>query len=352
MEVLGRIENGIESISSSSVSPTSFVSLCSNGTVSLWDTRLKNPRYATIERPRFNQSGEPAEVLFAEDRWSALVAWGRSLVREDTRMLRAEAFYHHDCEIASFLSGKQPIGEASVLFVDENGSAVPFSIATTSPTLKVPHRIYESCISLEQENDRFGSLTNLCCGVEQATGPDGRRLLCILGMDGMGTLTPSSLFSSKFQLDLSMQMSGQVVNPPLPTCCRALSGRVAVGRADGTYSILDIDEDCCGLVEELIAPGHESSGLCSVEWVGERGAERLLTVSLSGDITAWDVQGYLQTPADEVMDDLPPVCSAYAVRESLGVKKSIINCAAAVNEATMLFGDTLGHSLLCNLEMV
>lgn len=352
MEILGTLDESIVSISPSSLNSNIFVSLSQSGSLALWDTR-QSTKYHLMNSGGCNN--DYSEVLCIYERSEVLSVCEDTIELYDIRKVGGcVKKYTHDVEVVQFLSGIHKKDATTTLFVDENGAVVPFDILSVSPSPIIPAYVFGSDVVIAAGNDRFGTLPNYCCGFEQFVIDDNHFLLT-LGMDGEGKLFSSADDMMPFLFSQDMEATGQIVNPPLPTCSRVFHNLIAVGRADGTYTIATINpnSDTC-ITEELSAPGHECSGLCAVEWVGAIGNHRLLTVSLSGDITAWNVLELLNVPEEELEennDDLPPVSSAYTTREITKSKNSIINCVCKQSEELVVLGDTLGNVISCKMEL-
>lgn len=346
------------------------------------------------------------EVLYADDQHSILtIVEGGLIELYDTRKVGTShstlrkngandtvRVYQHPKDILQFVAGPHPKGESITLFVDESGAVVPLYISSLMPTEVLPRSTFHSTDKLDAEISQmeektypsFGELSNICCGlsrtaVSNLTTCSSKEemivpLLIAQGMDGCGVLyrSPSSFYP--FELPLSFDEEKKLVaNPPLPTCISVLRDRVAIGRADGSYTITEIQESE-NVVEVLTAPGHPASGICGVEWLGsgdqnnvlsvaqrsEEGLEPLLTVSLTGDVTVWRVQEFLLDTENKCDDgaeeveytELPAVCSAYSIRDVVNSNLSVINCLTTIEDRHMMFGDTLGNIVSCHVEML
>lgn len=366
MELLGTREGeGISGISCSEESLTSFVAVSSCGVISLWDLRLKSKCYASIASSTRGGSvvrSEPSnscttndfegdEVLLIPGANTALCLGGSTLELFDIRKLSAGAHkYTHYTGLVRFVSGKHPRGSASTLVVDEDGRIIPIDVQRLERASLVPPGIFDSEGILDA-TDHFGSLSNYCCGLEKVGLKDGRRMLLSIGMDGGGAVFQSPTESFLFQLSSSFGSSPQIVNPPLPTCCRCLNDLLAVGRGNGTYTVARIDpEDDDVVVEEFTARGHASNGLCGVEWLGEL----LLTTSVCGDLSVWDIPQFMSVPEEEWEkegNDLPNLRSAYSIRE-FSQQPVVVNCVEKRQEDSLIIGDMLGNIFLSNVELL
>lgn len=405
MESLACVRSSVVSLSSSNSRPSCVVSLCENGLWGILDTRCNN-NGVSICQPQGGKKTQLNrevynEVLFADDQnYILTMAEGNLIELYDARRASASGLigladgregskvcaYQHSEGVAQFLAGTHPQGEPTTLFIDDNGAIVPIRICTLTPTETLPVSVFggEHKISIDtqpsEERARFpsfGKLSNICCGLTRATSSTAMPcaskeettvpLLVALGMDGNGALYSSSSASLSFQVSVDFESSKQVANPPLPTCLSAVRNRIAIGRADGSYTIADIHGKK-EVIEKLTAPGHPMSGLCGVEWLGKRHPcddsccsqplfeelEPLLTVSLTGDVTVWRAQEFLLGEEEEDADDdgLPTVCSAYSIRDAVGSPSSVTNCMCGMGERNVIFGDTLGNIIFCDVEIL
>lgn len=146
----------------------------------------------------------------------------------------------------------------------------------------------------------------------------------------------------------------ELINPPLPTtlCAHPEGGLLALGRADGTYSIYEVqrcrteedastatDKEAVVVVEEILAaPAHEGNGLVTVRWTREG---QLLSLALSGEVTVWDVQPMLApvTEDSEEVGELPPVVWADTVPRR---HQATMNSCELSVFGRLVIGDTAG----------
>lgn len=408
MEFMACVGSSVVSLSHSNMNPSCFVSLCENGFLDIMDTRCHQ-----MCLQRFNEQGEKRstvktayynEVLFADDQYSILSSAEDGLIelydtrkassctaitRRERRQDSVVCAYHHKNGVAQFLAGPHPKGESTTLFIDDNGAIIPICISTLTPTTNLPAAVFEDGPQRLHDTQKdenttappsFGELSNICCGLSKCLCPNilpdtskdsiATPLLIALGMDGFGALHSSPFDFIPFQISFGFENGGRfITNPPLPTCMAVVRNRIAIGRQDGTFTIADIPGKA-EVVEALTAPGHPTSGLCAVEWLGWHNLshescslktpsetyEPLLTVSFTGDLTVWKVQEFLLTDpdesgADDDTDGFPGICSAYSIRDSIG-SSSITNCMTSIGENEVVFGDTLGNILLCNIEIL
>ncbi|KEG15575.1 putative ubiquitin-conjugating enzyme [Trypanosoma grayi] len=347
MEVLGRTGCGVMSLAASATAPTAFATVDSTGTVTLWDTRLRRKDYATVAVTAQGDGAEATELLLASDLHLAAVLSDKVVTTYDLRQLAKVQCYEHPCEAVTFLSGAHPSGTTSTLFADEDGAVVPFDLKLCAPTNHLSQRYF--AVEAELPVPSFGSLPNYCCGLGLLQdGDDGRRL-CAVGMDGHGALYADPLRPPErfCVMDDLVSTGGQVVNPPLPTACGFFENLVAIGRANGMYSIAAVD-DADGVFEVLAAPGHASNGLCVVTWTDDH---RLVTCSVCGEVSVWDVLPLLQQqPPEEGAEDgdVPPLDVACSVREATG-HQSVVNCGSVLGCGVCVVGDTLGFVTSCSL---
>lgn len=353
---------GVVSISPSAVCPTAFASLDTSHSVSLWDLRLPKKNYVRIALSThftYANTEEPSEVLFAADHSKVLTIAGSTVQLFDTRQLSCSVeCYTHDVELVQFVSGLHPAGVSSTLVIDEDGQICALDVDQLSLTNQVPAFAFGSPQEISSPSLRFGiPLSNYCCGFERITQLQGSPCLFTLGMDRMGVVYAAENAGHPFELSepYSLQEE-QIVNPPMPTCCRALESLIGIGKADGTYTVglLDLDSDEI-VSEELSAPGHATSALCGVEWVGAADRGLLLTGALCGELTVWDVKGFLSNPPEDDEEDegdLPDVLGAYTTREIVGTNASVVNCMAKGSGGVVLVGDTLGHVVSCDFAQL
>lgn len=394
----------------SNVRSSCFISLCENGSWNVWDVRCNNKTKpaSQLQTKKNNTTASKIyeEVLFAEDQHSILtIAEGGLIELYDTRKVgtshstlrQKEAddtvrVYQHPADVMQFVAGPHPKGESITLFVDEIGAVVPLHISSLMPTEVLPRSTFHSTAKIDNEvlqkegrtYPSFGELSNICCGLSRTTASNLTArsskeeipvpLLIAQGMDGCGVLYRSPSSFNPFDLPISFDDGRKLVaNPPLPTCLSVLRDRVAIGRADGSYTITEI-QGGESVVELLTAPGHPTSGLCGVEWLGSgdqnnvlstaqrsmEGLEPLLTVSLTGDVTVWRVQEFLldtegtSDNEDEVVEyaDFPAVCSAYSIRDVVNSTLSVTNCLTTLGDEDIMFGDNLGNIVSCHVEML
>ncbi|KAH9578775.1 hypothetical protein LSM04_004399 [Trypanosoma melophagium] len=356
MEILGRGGHSIMSIAASATTPSGFASLDSAGSVLLWDTRLKRKDYVRMTNNNNNCTdgcnslkeniGEATELMLASDLHIAAVLADDTVTMYDLRQQSVLQFYKHSSETVVFLNGTHPVEATSTLIIDENGAIIPFDLKNGVPTKYLSQRYFGVEKNLSKPS--FGSLSNYCCAfgfIQQSGNP----FLSVIGMDGNGALYTDPLLPPvNFSImDDLVSADGQLVNPPLPTTCSFFEDYVAIGRANGMYSIATMD-DSGSLTEIFAAPGHASNGLCFVSWTP---SGHLITCSLCGEVSAWDVLSLLQDESSEEVEegDLPPLILAYGVRESTG-KQSVVNCGATLGSGVFVAGDTMGFVTSCPLS--
>ncbi|RNF25691.1 putative ubiquitin-conjugating enzyme [Trypanosoma conorhini] len=345
MEVLGRSGRGIMSLAASSSAPTAFASLEDTGAVTLWDTRLKRKDYVCVGKGAPQERRDATELLLASDRHMAVVLAEDMIMAYDLRQQALLHAFRHVAEAVVFINGAHPYGASTTLIADDCGSIIPFDLAQFTPTTHVSERFFGA--EKELVPPCFGSLTNYCCGLG-VLQVDDIQAVCAMGMDGNGELYTDPLEPPvEFCLmDDLAAAEGQVVNPPLPTTCDFLSGYVAVGRANGMYSVATVDTDDNVVVEVFAAPGHASNGLSVVLWTND---SHLMTCSICGEVSVWDVMPLLlqDAPDDETEEgDLPPLKKACSVRETTQ-QRSVVNCGTILGSGAFLAGDTMGFVTSC-----
>lgn len=373
MELLGSLKGCVTALSASSVNDTSFASLRSDATVSLWDTRLKKRNYMSVPTARGGGRGGTAlednyatEVLYAADR-DLVVALCNNEIRfvDVRRQMDVLAVYSHTSEVIGFVAGKHPCGRRTTLVVDEEGYVMALDLQTMRPTTAVEEWVFGCNAPLTVGGGRgddgpgFGQLSNLCCGLGLVDVEDGGereeeglgcRAVLAVGMDGKGQLyrNPSSAFPIEVSFDaLAMDGTLQVVNPPFPACCCFHGNRVVVGKADGSYEMLEVSAGGAGLESVMAAPGHATNGLSCVLWA-DVGRGELLTASLCGQLTAWGVGAFLDEGEDG--SDMPAVTAALDHRECVGSGTAVVNAGTELCAHRFLFCDNEGNVTLSRLE--
>lgn len=337
------------SLAASATTPTAFASLEDTGAVTLWDTRLKRKDYMCVGEGAAKMKGaEATDLLLVADRQTAVVLAERTVIMYDLRQQALLHSHENPCETVAFLSGTHPRGSTTTLIADENGAIIPFDLQKCAPTTHLSERYFgtEKCLPTPS----FGSLSNYCCGLGTLRR-DGVHTLCALGMDGNGAFytDPLSAPTSFCMMDDMTLSGGQIVNPPLPTTCSFMDGFVAVGRANGLYSVATLDDDASTVVEVFAAPGHAANGLCVVAWTM---SGHLVTCSLCGEVSSWNLLPLLeQEPsADETEGDLPPLDMACSVRETTK-QRSIVNCGVVLDSGLFVAADTLGFVTSCAIAL-
>ncbi|CCW60275.1 unnamed protein product [Phytomonas sp. EM1] len=353
MVLLGQQQGSVMSLTSSFADDMNFASLGSDGSVTLWDTRLKKAMHMCIPNPVGDV--DAGEVLLVPDRHLAITLCGNLIQFFDIRTeIGVVASDSHSCEVVRFLGGAHPPGRSSTLIVDEEGFIMPLDLIA----MRKSHLLGEFVFGrpIELIDGGFGSLSNYSSGlglVMEGTEGKGlaRRALFSLGMDGRGCLLsgPAPTERRDFTLGyLGIAEVSTLFNPPLANCCGfGGDGRVAIGRADGTYIVCEVTEGE-GVEELMTAPGHAVNGLCHVDFLSNGS---LLTVSLCGQITVWDVPSFLLGDDNAETDgELPKVQCALDHRECAESPTSVINCASALGSVTLLTGDADGRVVSSNLE--
>lgn len=373
MDILGKTPEDIVSLCSgdhgASSSTTTFASLGGGGTIKLWDTRLQRRDYATIPNPNKNAAVEASELKYIPDRRCAIALCGSTIqVYDLRRTFTLVAEYQHDTEWAALLKAPLPQSASTTLVIDEEGVIVSFDFNCGTIAHFVDPFVFGEKKKLEGKQG-FGSLSNYCCGLQlietagsamngvgggAAEADSSPHLLLALGMDGEGVLY-SGVGEEKNTHRFSIpcispgnETAPQLINPPLLNCVAVLHQKVAVGRADGMYSIFSVEENHT-LVEEMGAPGHAHNGLCYVDWMTR---DSLLTISLCGEVTGWNVGDFMaaEVTSEEEEPDLPEVLLAWAHREATHLPSSIVNCAERLTNDTYLIGDTSGYVTTCRLS--
>lgn len=346
MEVLGRCAFDIVSLSSSAVSSTSFTSLGGNGTVSLWDTRLKRKNFISIENPNKRAASEATEVLYAANENKVITLCGSTIQLFDVRhTLGMLTEVVRTKEVVQFLSGFHPPGARTTLVVDEDGVITALDVTNIQMGCKVEQHILGQELTVPEGG--FGALSNYSCGlgvVRCGSSPNASKALFSIGMDGLGQLFTNTTDPEAFALTDDMNLTGpQVVNPPLPNCCAFRdSNRMAVGRCDGTYTIAEVDGTT--VCEVLRAPGHATNCLSFVDFAEDMS---LLTLSQCGQICLWDVDAFLQDEGAD--DDLPQLRNALDHRECTASTTGLVNCAVRLASGSYAIGDTEGYVTMSNV---
>ncbi|KAG5470796.1 hypothetical protein LSCM1_02046 [Leishmania martiniquensis] len=360
MEFLGRESAGVISVACSSASTTSFATLSSQGALTLWDVRIPRRSYMTFRNPNSAAALEATELRYLHDRRVAVALCGNTVQLFDTRKcVSCLSEFTSDNECVAFLKDEPPAGSAMTLIVGEDGGIFPYSIVDGSRPPYVEGYIFgRQQPSPLPEGGRFGSLSNYCCGlhcVDLTLGEDGAatRLLFAVGMDGGGALYSGADNSDSVRAAFSiaddslMCDNAQIVNPPLVNCTAICGVQVAAGRADGMYSVYDIE--CSGLDEAMASPGHATNGLCYVDWVSPY---VLLTTSLCGDVTGWAIGAFMAGGNGEEEEEAegPDVVAALAHREVPGCQRATVNCADRLADMRYIFGDHQGGVTLAQLD--
>lgn len=374
MELLGKRTGGgdVAALSPSGASDTAFASLSSDGTVSVWDTRLSKRNYLNIPTARSRgDTCEGTEVLFAADRNLVVALCDRHVRFVDVRSsLAVLGEYTHTSEVVRFVAGAHPHGRCTTLMIDENGTVVPLDLQTMQPTAVVEEWVFGGQAeappadhALGRSTPGFGQLSNYCCGLglvdtaaraaadEEADGSAGpSRALVAVGMDGNSEFHPSPAVALPFTVAFDSLAAGtapQMVNPPLPVCAAFHKDRVAVGKADGTYEVLAVADGAMGLEELMAAPGHASNGLCYLQWAAQ--GRQLLTASLCGQVTVWAVAAFMEADED-CYDDLPAIVAALDHRECVGSRTAVLNGGSQLARDKYLLCDSEGNVTLTVLD--
>jgi hypothetical protein len=372
MELLGREMADVVSVACSSSSPTAFATLSGQGTLTLWDLRLKRKNYLSLPNPNHVAKTEATELRFYHDRHAAIALCGNTVQLYDTRKsLSVLAEYVHPKECVAFLKTPPPATAETTLIVDEDGGMFPFCIRDGTRQRTLEAYILGKPCTLPPGQDVLGDLNNYCSGLHcvdvSSSGNDGAeaaRVLFAVGMDGHGALHRCADLRSSTSDGGAVQripfnimeapqerQKEQLVNPPLvnyTTLCHAM---LAVGRADGTYTVYNVERD--GLEALLEAPGHAVNGLCYVDWLSP---EVLITTSICGEVTGWNVGSFLAAADDDGAEDeegdLPEVVAAFTHREVPGCQLATLNCGDRLSGgSSYVFGDHLGGVTLARVEL-
>ncbi|KAG5496449.1 hypothetical protein JKF63_02751 [Porcisia hertigi] len=361
MEFLGRESSGVVSIACSLGSSTSFATLSRLGTLTLWDLRLPRKNYLSFQNPNRVAAREASELRYLHHRHAAVALCGNTVQLFDTRKcMSCVAEFTHDKECVAFLRDEPPTDSITTLIVDEDGGIFSYDIMNGSrPSYMEAYVFGRSERSPLPEGGRFGHLSNYCSGLHCIDlAPDeasaAMRLLFAVGMDGEGALYNRSDDTDSARLAFSISQESpscggtQMVNPPLVNCTTVCGAQVAVGRANGMYSVYDVER--CGLNEAMASPGHAMNGLCYVDWVTPR---VLLTTSLCGDVTGWAVGAFLEASAGEDEEDVegPEVVAALAHREVPECRLATVNCADCLGGMRYIFGDHIGGVTLAQIDI-
>ncbi|CCW68457.1 unnamed protein product [Phytomonas sp. Hart1] len=355
MVLLGVDDGSVMSLSSSSCNDTEFASLSYNGTVVLWDTRLKTAMHTRIPNYDIGNNLDAGELLFLPEFDMAITLCGKLIqffdIRRGTSSIES---CRHSCEVVRFLAGDHPWSRMWTLIVDEKGHIFPLNQMNMCKSSMLQEFVFGKLVDVPENG--FGSLSNYSSGLgfvtEGSAKKDyGKRSLFSLGMDGRGCLLrgPEPTQWRDFTLgNLELDKGSTMFNPPLANCCGFSENcQVAVGLADGTYIICEVTTQ--GEVEELMtAPGHATNGLCHVDFLP---TGSLLTVSLCGQITVWDVPNFLLGDGDAEIDgELPMVQCALDHHVCTGMKRSVINCASMLGQEILLTGDANGNVVSNDLK--
>ncbi|EPY29233.1 hypothetical protein STCU_04658 [Strigomonas culicis] len=342
------------SVSGTATSNVAFAALSEKGFISLWDTRLKNKCYTTISSQRLTErraEEDSSELLYLPEQHRAVRLWGSALHVVDTRKtMDVLSTYHHTAELTSFMANFPCSAATTALpVIDESGAVLSIGLSDGAPCAAMPTELFGVPMAVADARRGFGALSNLCCGFGAVGGP--QRTVFTLAMDAQGALYGPDGAARPFTLEEEMSATnGMVVNPALPTCCafqRAPSSRVAVGRANGVYDVVDVEADGA-VVTQLSAPGHAVNGLCHLSW----SPAGLLTVSLCGELTAWDVEGFLAEDEDEQeAGALPAVKAALSHRGVTGSAHAVMNCGTQLGDTSRyILGDSNGVVALCTVD--
>ncbi len=400
----------VNSVAVSTVTPSTFFSVSENGECKLWDLRLKKKDLVTIVLPRDDDGddGDVADCLLLNR--TAWVARGTAVSRVDLRTMGVSGVFRHASEISSLswhqlaAGGQQPPPADALplecILGDVDGGLAPCSLtemASNLPVVRGPGPSSSSAGVASSFTDATGNaaiavpwtpgsttppapIANVICGVGFVGPVPGasQAVLCSVLMDGhvvtympspdgrrivVGQVTNTMADSTAMQPHASSVKKSTFCNPAFPACASfARAGCVAVGRADGTYCILDFNgdstnggreddanadgvrSDCPTLTIALEAPGHESNGLVSVQW--HANGTDLLTVALSGEVTMWRVAPLLaMVPEGDQQEEetgLPALTYAASLRTEQR-QKCVVNCAALTSDSLrLLVGDTDG----------
>ncbi|KPI84585.1 hypothetical protein ABL78_6346 [Leptomonas seymouri] len=363
MEFLGREAADVVSVACSSSSRTSFATLTGLGALTLWDVRLKRRNYISIDNPNAAAKAEASELRYFQDRHAAVVLCGNAVQLYDTRKsISTLAEYVHSKECVAFLKTAPPLDAAATLLVDEDGGMFPFSLVDGTKGDVIEAYVLGERWALPAGQDVFGHLDNYCSGLHciDVSSDSGdstaySHVLFAVGMDGNGALYThgedgdAAVKRSPFCIMEApqMQQKVQMVNPPLVNCTAVCRSVLAVGRADSTYTVYNVERD--GPEALFEAPGHAVNGLCYVDWLSP---DVLITTSLCGEVTGWNVGGFLHA-ADECEEeegDLPDVVAALAHREVPGCQLATVNCGDRLGDSSYVFGDHMGGVTLARVE--
>ncbi|KPA85039.1 hypothetical protein ABB37_01460 [Leptomonas pyrrhocoris] len=371
MEFVGREAAGVVSVACSSSSHTSFATLSAHGTLTLWDLRLRRRNYLSVDNPNAAARTEASELCYFQDRHAAVALCGNAVQLFDTRKsVSVVAEYVHPKECVAFLKTPPPSDAATTLLVDEDGGMFPFNLADGTRTDVMEAYVLGRPCALPTGEDVLGHLSNYCSGlhcIDVSSGGGGStevssRVLLAVGMDGSGALyagtedkdhIPNNTTRTIERVPFSVMeapqkhQTAQVVNPPLVNCTAVCRSALAVGRADSTYTVYHVRRD--GPEALFEAPGHAVNGLCYVDWLSP---DVLITTSLCGEVTGWNVGGFLAAEDEEEEEgDLPEVVTAFSHREVPGCQLATVNCGDRLGEHSYVFGDHMGGVTLARVEL-
>ncbi|KAK7196117.1 hypothetical protein NESM_000546600 [Novymonas esmeraldas] len=356
MELLGREAAGVVSTACSAASATSFATLSSQGSLTLWDVRLPRRRnYMTLHNPNRAAAADASELLYLHDRHTAVALCGNTVQLFDTRKcISCVSELTHDAECVAQLRGAPPAGCTTTLIADEEGAMFAYDVGRGTRVNHVEPYVFGTASATLPATGRFGSLSNYCSGLH-CVDVGAARLLLAVGMDGAGALYSAADGAHSTRTSFSVACEpprrgdAQMVNPPLVNCTAVCGARVAVGRADGMYSVYDAAST--GLEEAMASPGHAVNGLCYVDWVTP---EVLLTVSLCGDVSGWAVGAFMAGGSDgeeEEEEVGPAAVAALAHRDVDGCRLATVNCADRLESNRYVIGDHLGGVVLAALDL-
>lgn len=250
-----------------------------------------------------------------------------------------------------------------------SGTPSPRNFPTWSPSLPSAPSTHPRCF--------FGEpLDNICCGLAISGCSSCSSVpMCVWTASSISDLFGYSMMTNrqsgrrvcqqvvKFNTGSELSASQprrELVNPPLPMSIAASHDHLlALGRADGTYSLYEVssssdhknenDPDDCRAkneltVEEVLsAPAHEGNGLVAVRWTLHNDDAHLLTLALSGEVTVWNCRPLI-VPVEEEDDanqegELPEVLWAETVPRR---RRAAMNSMDLSRHGRIVIGDTSG----------